>query len=205
LANLPNIEFNQRHIYKNTDSIPDSLRSHTKETGKPYVIGEYSYEWDWTKDFKSFAPQMDADFKNGLWLGLFSPTPVLPMTWWWEFFDERKLTTYFARVRTMHDMMLAAGGGDYLETTVSWRGPTLRHVLAVKCGSTRFVFLGNRDANDAAGTLMLAGSDTARSVRLYDPQSDQFTERPSRPIPFQSIEDVTVPANGNLILVLADD
>jgi hypothetical protein len=203
LPGIPSIDLNQRHIYKNTDSIPSTLRTRVQETGKPYIIGEYSYEWDWTKDFNQFAPQMDADFKNGLWLGLFSPTPVLPMSWWWEFFDERKLPAYFARVRALHEMMLSAGHGEFAEFAVEWKGPPLRHVLAVKCGTTRFVFLANRESAPAEGHLSLLPADAARSIRIFDPESDRFTDRPKTRRPLERVDGLTIPANGNLILILS--
>jgi hypothetical protein len=43
---------------------------------------------------------MDSDFKRGLWYGLFSLTPILPMSWWWEYFDNRKTDEYFKKIRT---------------------------------------------------------------------------------------------------------
>lgn len=80
MNDLKNIDINQKHMYKNTAAIPGTIREYTQKHNKPYVIGESGYEWDWSKNFNDFASEMDADFKHALWLGLFSPTPVLPMS-----------------------------------------------------------------------------------------------------------------------------
>ena len=77
------------------------------------MIGEAGYEWDWSKNFNDFAEDMDGDFKRALWLGMFSPTPVLPMSWWWEFFENRGMMSYFKPVSEMNRMMLEAGKGKF--------------------------------------------------------------------------------------------
>lgn len=163
---IPSIDFNQKHIYKRTDAIPATIRDYVAATGKPYVIGEFGYEWDWSKDFNAFAGAMDRDFKQGLWLGLFSPTPILPMSWWWEFFDERGLTAYFARVRAIRDRMLAAGGGDFQELPVAG---TECAALGVRCGHTAFVYVRNAspERHDARVSLRFPSTSAER----YDPET----------------------------------
>ncbi len=49
------------------------------------------------------------------WVAAERRTPILPMSWWWEFFDERQMTPYLARVRAMGDRMLKAGGGEFAQ------------------------------------------------------------------------------------------
>ena len=78
LNSLKNIDINQKHIYKNTASIPGQNVKYEAEFGKPYVIGELGYEWDWSKNFDHFATDMDLDYKHGLSFGMFAPTPSWP-------------------------------------------------------------------------------------------------------------------------------
>ena len=203
LTAIPTIDFHQRHIYKRTDAIPDTIRRSVRETGKPYVIGEFGYEWDWTKNFDDFAGSMDDDFKNGLWLGLFSPTPILPMSWWWEFFDARKITPYFARVRALHERMVTAGGGEYTEVEIAWSGTLLRHALAVRCGKTLFVLLANREAAVSSGRLTLPPGG-ARTVQAYDPATDQTRDLPALTAASTVLDGLLVPANGNMILIITE-
>lgn len=111
LNEVPSLDINQKHIYRNTAIIPSTIRDYEERFGKPYVIGEFGYEWDWSLNFDDFADDMDRDFRRGLWYGLFSPTPVTPMSWWWEYFENRGMMTYFRGVREISDRMLAAGNG----------------------------------------------------------------------------------------------
>lgn len=140
LNDVPDIDLNQKHIYKATSAMPGAIVSYEQRHGKPYVIGEFSYEWDWSKNFNDFAEDMDLDFKRGLWYGLFSPTPVTPMSWWWEFFQDRGLVPYFKNVRTVSDMMLERGGGEFEQVKVEAGGAD---AFAVRCGKSVFVYAYN--------------------------------------------------------------
>ena len=202
LNEIATLDFNQRHIYRQTDTIPETIRRFERGGGKPYVIGEFSYEWDWNKNFDDFADKMDHDFKHGLWLGLFSPTPILPMSWWWEFFDQRKLTAYFQRVRAMDEQMIAAGSGAFATAEVHWHGDKLRHTLAVRCGAVTFVLLSNIAEKAASGQLIIpvtAGKKV--SVRRYDPDLD-LTADPV--LSARGETDVSVPANSDVILIVTE-
>ena len=199
---IPSLDFNQRHIYRNTLSIPEVIRQYVAKEGKPYVIGEFAREWDWSRDFNLFAGDMDHDYKLGLWLGLFSPTPILPMSWWWEFFDERHLTPYLGRVRGVSDRMLAAGHGDFREAACPWSGPPIP-VYGVQCGRTLFVLLVNEGGSEVAGRLGLPPvTGGARTIRVYDPETG-----PLRPGPVVTLRDPALPlklAPGQNVVLIAE-
>ncbi|RYY37879.1 MAG: DUF5060 domain-containing protein [Sphingobacteriaceae bacterium] len=142
LNSLKNIDINQKHIYKNTAIIPETVVKYEKEFDKPYVIGEFGYEYDWSKNFDDFAEGMDSDFKRGLWFGLFSPTPILPMSWWWEYFDNRGTDAYYKRVRPISDMMLEAGKGNFESIELKNIAKDIT-AYGVKCGGKMFVYLWN--------------------------------------------------------------
>lgn len=145
LNSLKNIDFNQKHVYRNTASLPATIVRYEADYKKPYVIGEYSYEWDWSKNFDDFAPQMDGDFKRGLWYGLFAPTPILPMSWWWEYFDNRGTDTYLLKVREISDKMITSGKGSFEYVKVSSADSSII-VYGVKCGTNVFVYAYNKGA-----------------------------------------------------------
>ncbi len=196
LNNLPAIDFNQRHIYRNTAGIPATLRDYTARTGRPYVIGEFGYEWDWNKNFDEFAPEMDRDFRRGLWFGLFSPTPILPLSWWWEWFDARGRTADFAPVRTVLDRMLAAGHGSFAETECTTGNPAVP-ALAVRCGASTFVYLWQDSATPLPVTVSLPPAPASPGrIRSFQPTTGLWTEHPAAPAP-----EVTVPAHGDLVVV----
>jgi len=169
LNDIPDIDINQKHIYCATKSIPANIAKYEKVHGKPYVIGEFGYEWDWSKNFDDFAGDMDIDFKRGLWYGLFSPTPVTPMSWWWEYFENRGLVPYFRAVRKVSDDMLAAGRGSFETVEVSAPGA---EAYAVRCGKIVYIYAYNPTGKDIdAISLKLSGT---RRVRQLDFGSAAF-------------------------------
>ncbi|MXV50564.1 DUF5060 domain-containing protein [Pedobacter sp. HMF7647] len=163
LNSLSNIDINQKHIYKNTDIIPETIVKYETEFKKPYVIGEYGFEWDWSKNFDDFASDMDRDFKKGLWYGLFSPTPVLPMTWWWEYFDNRKTDVYIKKVRTIYDQMISAGEGNFKTVKVQTSNPGVR-VMAVECGKKIFIYVLNNSSEKQDVIIFIPRPTTSPKV-----------------------------------------
>ena len=141
LNSVKDMDINQKHIYRATSSIPGTIARYEKQSGKPYVIGEFSYEWDWSRNFDDFAGDMDLDFKRGLWYGIFSPTPVTPMSWWWEYFENRGMVPYFRHVRTVSDRMLARGKGSFEPVPVEAAGAD---AFAVRCGDRVYVYVYNQ-------------------------------------------------------------
>ena len=140
LNNIPEIDFNQRHIYKATADIPQTILRYEAEYAKPYVIGEAGYEWDWHKDFNEIADGLDMDFTRAMYYGLFNPTPIVPMSWWWEWFDSRGTDAKIAEVRALSDQMLEAGGGSFEPLEVKVAGGD---GYAVRCGEKIFVYIFN--------------------------------------------------------------
>ena len=140
LNDIPDIDINQKHIYKQTSIIPETIVQYEHRHGKPYIIGEFGYEWDWSKNFDDFAEGMDVDFRRGLWYGLFSPTPVTPMSWWWEYFDNRRTNEYFNAVALVNQEMLEAGKGQFIPVKATIGD---RIAYAVKCGKKTFVYVFN--------------------------------------------------------------
>lgn len=164
LNSIDDIDFNQKHIYKNNRALPTTIISYANNFKKPYVIGEYGYEYDWSKDFNLFADEMDSDFKRGLWYGLFSPTPILPMSWWWEFFDNRGTDAYISRVRFIQDQMMKAGRGNFEknEAKVSEEGV---EVFSVKCGDEIYIYVYNPQNKAVKTTITLPSTGAKEQLK----------------------------------------
>lgn len=168
LNSLKYIDVNQRHIYKNTQSIPATINEYVQKFQKPYLIGEFGYEWDWSKNFLDFANEMDSDFKRGLWYGLFSPTPMLPMSWWWEFFEDRGMMRYFKNVREIHENMLQSGQGSYQSIAVAAQAADLVS-YGVRCGNKSYIYLFNPLETEQTVELNIAPDPGARpGLQYYD-------------------------------------
>ncbi len=173
LYSVDEIDLNQMHIYKRTEQIPAGVKRYTKRYRKPFVWGEFAYEWDWNKDFGVIGDEMDFDYKRGLWYGMFSPTPILPMSWWWEYFDERGLTTYFRGVREINDLMLEAGKGSFEHIEAQSRGA---ESYAVKCGDTWFAYLLNSSTSTQTADIWIPGvvREAIASLQLFDPAQRSY-------------------------------
>ncbi|HTJ51094.1 MAG TPA: DUF5060 domain-containing protein [Cyclobacteriaceae bacterium] len=171
---LPNIDLNQKHIYNHTNLIAGAIQEYTELYHKPYVIGEFGYDWNWDNVKPEVGPQFDFDYKRGLWYGMFSSTPILPMTWWWEFFDERNMTPYFRGVRMISDEMLAAGQGSFESVKVS---ALPLESYAVRCGDTYFVYLLNNSQNKISSDVTLTIAKTGSfQCKSFDPQTLVFND-----------------------------
>lgn len=202
LNSLKNIDFNQKHIYKNTSSIAPTINQYEAKFQKPYVIGEYGYEWDWLKNFNDFPTEMDSDFKRGLWYGLFSPTPILPMSWWWEFFDSRGTDKSIKQVREASEEMLAAGNGSFEQVEI--KSPVSGiSIFATKCGRTLFVYAYNPGSlmknislklstGIKAGQLKIIGGNTELKNQPQVTTSDKQLE----------ISGMYLPGNSDIVLSL---
>ncbi len=140
LNDIEAIDINQKHIYKHTDLIPSEINAYSTKHKKPYVIGEFGYEWDWQQNFDDFAYEMELDFKRGLWYGLFSSTPILPMSWWWEYFQNRDMLPYYRGVRQLSDRMLLNGKGEF--KPLALKAGRLE-AYGVKCGEELYIYLYN--------------------------------------------------------------
>ncbi|SDJ89858.1 Por secretion system C-terminal sorting domain-containing protein [Catalinimonas alkaloidigena] len=175
LTAVPDFDFNMKHIYRATGSIPAALREGIDRTGKPYVIGEFSYDWDWNNIGEAIGPELDYDLKRGLWYGLFNPTPILPMTWWWEFFDERGTYTYFKGVRQISDRMLATGNGTITSTNAF---TTLQNLdlYAVNSGANYFVYTLNKseDSSNTGAVNVTGVANGTYFLQRFDPETGTY-------------------------------
>ena len=175
LNSLAHIDFNQKHIYKANRAIPTTILKYAKDFHKPYVIGEYGYEYDWSKNFNLFAEEMDSDFKRGLWYGLFSPTPVLPLSWWWEYFDDRGTDKYLSRVSYISEQMLQAGKGSFKIQESGVSSPGIE-TYALTCGGKTFVYVYNPTSQVVKTDVLLKGMMIrGKKIQRYDCESGVTT------------------------------
>ena len=172
LNSIAYIDFNQKHIYKHTEKIPEIFASYTQTFGKPYVVAEFGYRWE--DDDSSYGKLFDYDFKRGLWYGLFSPTPILPMSWWWQLFDERNMTSYFRGVRMISDDMLKAGNGSFVAFSPS---AGLLESYGVRCGNTYFVYLLNNSDTVITTPVTFSVDSTDRvKIQSFIPEDLSFND-----------------------------
>lgn len=203
---LANIDINQKHIYRATMSIPVEIEKYETEYNKPYVIGEYSYEWDWSKNFNLFSDSMNGDFKRGLWYGLFSSTPILPLSWWWEFFDDRGTDKYIKKVRMVSDLMLKAGNGSFEKVSITKAPPGVK-IMGLRCGKQTYIYMYN--PSDSTRSAYVAFKETpviAVEGDVYNPETEQWSKIRSVGKNHNEIEinKIVLPAGSDLVLVIGE-
>ena len=162
LNSIADMDINQKHIYNNTSVIPQTIKDYARKFGKPYIIGEFGYEWDWSKNFDDFADGMDMDFRRGLWYGLFSPTPVTPMSWWWEYFDNRNMQRFFRAPAMINKEMIESGNGSFVPCEASADNG---QAFAVKCGKKTYVYLFN-DSKSAMKKVQVEAGGTLHELDI---------------------------------------
>lgn len=201
MNDLPNIDINQRHIYKATDKIPDILRDYSAQAKKPYVIGEFGFEWDWSINFNDVKAGMVGDFKKGLWYGLFSPTPVMPMSWWWEYFDEHGTTAYFAHVQEINQLILQTSTQPLKEMNVQANLDRVS-VLAIDNGSKQFIYLHNPQGRSQTVQLQLPPQFSASTANVQIFDAETATYKQLARVNKGKLTGVKLPAHSNSILIL---
>lgn len=174
LYSVPNIDFNQQHIYRNTSGIASKIEHYQNAYGKPYVIGEFGWDWDWNNVSNENGPDFDYDLKRGLWYGLFTSTPIVPMTWWWEFFDERNMTSYYNSVASISEKMLLYGKGEFKTAAVTANGI---EKYAVQCGPNYFIYLLNNTTSQVETVIKLAVDGAGPlNVQTLHPSTNHYSE-----------------------------
>jgi hypothetical protein len=173
MNSVADIDFNQSHIYGDTNAITTKIPSYETTWKKPYVIGEFGYDWDWNNVNEANAANFNYDLKRGLWYGLFSSTPILPMTWWWEFFDQHEMTGYYKSVTDVSKQMLLAGNGTF-EPATATAGTFEKY--AAKCGQKYYLYLLNAGTVATTATVTLkVSANTEYTVKSLDPTSNTTT------------------------------
>ena len=104
---------------------------------------------------------MDRDFKRGLWYGLLNPTPITPMSWWWEYFENRGLVPYFRNVRYISDRMLEFGKGSFEPVKVQAGGAD---AFAVRCGDHIWAYVYNNTDSLVESLEIDAGFESASTL-----------------------------------------
>ncbi|RYU90898.1 DUF5060 domain-containing protein [Mucilaginibacter terrigena] len=203
MNSLAYLDFNQKHIYKHTEKIPAIYPDYIENYRKPYVVGEFGFRWE--DDDPKYAKEANFDFKRGLWYGMFSPTPILPMSWWWELFDDQKMAPYFKGVRQVSDMMLIAGNGKFVPVDVA---AGRLHAQAVQCGKQYFVYLLNTTGEDLTQEVSIAYANRAKPViKIFYPSTLKITQTAQfKLVNGQlNITDIKLNAGQEVVLIISPD
>lgn len=82
----PAMDFIMYHQYNILDFAPYVLDLHNamqEYYNKPFVLGEFGIDYRGADKTYAFDPE-HIGVHNAIWAGLFSPTPIIPLSWWWD-------------------------------------------------------------------------------------------------------------------------
>lgn len=176
LFDIETIDINQMHIYWDAKDMINRIQNGTSAHGKPFVIGESGWTWDWNVDFNIPANRENLifDFKRGLWYGAFTATPIYPMSWWWEFFDQQNMFYYFKAVSHITQRMIEEGKGEFQKVNASGAGVD---AYGVKCGNTLFVYALNLTHSSVTTNLNVASAhpNSQYQIWMLNPETNLYT------------------------------
>lgn len=162
---LAGIEFTQRHLYGSSDGLAGTFAQYENNYRKPFVSGEFSLHWTGTTAATPVA--FEREVHMALWRGMFMQSPILPMTWWWDFHADQGDYFHFARARDMVEKMVEGDGK--LERAALAASPELE-ALAAKTPLGAFAWVRNKQGGTVNGTsITLNGiANLNYDVRTFD-------------------------------------
>jgi hypothetical protein len=167
LWNLSNLDFSQTHPYGTTDNIYGTITSYVTSYNKPYVTGEFAYSWE-NAGTSGTHPAYRRELHMGMWRGMFSPTPILPMTWWWESFAGYNDWDIFKATSTYGNQMTSGSGGFMAPLSVN--AGTGMETMALKDSNRMFVWLRNNTSSTLSSSMLTISNlqNGNYEVKFYD-------------------------------------
>lgn len=110
----------------------------------------------------------------GLWRGLFSPTPILPLTWWWDFHYGQGDFVHFTRVSEFLGTMPDKGP---VPEAVTVQAPADLEAMGLRIGSDVFLWLHNkRSSTQVRPVVTVPGMSRPEYLRsTFEPWSGTST------------------------------
>ncbi len=167
LWSLPEMQFSQRHLYGSTENLATTLGGYETKYQKPFVSGEFSLDWKWPQMHP--ASEYGRELHLGLWRGMFAATPILPLTWWWDFHADNNQYFHFEHASTMVAKTVEGPGPLERQAVTATTGV---EVLALQSPVGRFVWLHNKGTGSLSGasvtlTDLPAGAFAVRSFNTW--------------------------------------
>jgi len=178
LWRIENIDFTGYHLYGphgNLKEIKKNVQKYIKEFEKPSVIGEFAAGWKGPgKDFPGDVYELE--MHNGIWRGMFSPTPVLPLSWWWEWHYYKGHYFHLKAASDFLSLMVKDANEIIEEISVKSVDGDME-IMGLKSGEEMFLWLRNPNEEEKKD-LVLNIPETVYSLylmRFYDTRTGEFS------------------------------
>ncbi|WP_187696442.1 cellulase family glycosylhydrolase [Xanthovirga aplysinae] len=174
LFDVPDIQISQEHLYGATGTIHKVVNEYSEMFNKPFVAGEFSLNSQ-VGPTESTLPEYDADLRTGLWFGIFSPTPIYPMTWWWQEYTELDTIGSFEPAIQITEQMFTAGEGSFAGFVVT-KDQNI-DAFGVQTGDSFWVYLRNFQNNPLTVNANFPLNNTSSyKIRRYNTITQQYTD-----------------------------
>lgn len=104
LWNIETIDITHTHHYSPSLDFASYSKMMLEKYNKPHLIGEYAVDWK-GPGFGYTDADYEEEFHDGMWRGLFTESPVLPLSWWWEYHLDNDQYKYFKPLRIAIDRL----------------------------------------------------------------------------------------------------
>ncbi len=193
LWEIKNLDFTQHHNYGPTGNMKESILKYVTRYNKPDVVGEFAFGWKGPGKDEP-AQMYEGELHNGIWRGMFSPTPILPLTWWWEYHCYKKHYYHFKTAAEFVSLMLP-NKADVQEISLNALIADIE-TMGLKVGDQLFVWLRNSKKETKTDLILtIPGTENAKYiVKYYDTWQGNF----SYDLEIESLNDQLVLKNINL-------
>jgi hypothetical protein len=178
LWDIKNLDFAQHHYYGSTNNLKDSIFNHCQKFSKPNVIGEFALGWKGPgKDVP--AELYERELHNGLWRGLFSPTPILPLSWWWEWHFDKSQYYHLRMAADFDSLLLKNECACPQDIPVSCEKP-LVETLGLQCGELVAFWVRNSNSYDLKDLILdvQVSEDSTKTylAKYYDTWESSYSD-----------------------------
>jgi hypothetical protein len=153
LWNAANLDFSQSHPYGSTDNIYNTIKSFINNYSKPYVVGEFGYDWRGPGSGYGTQSDYERELRFGMWRGMFSPNPIVPMSWWWDSIAEWN-DWYILKSAADFSAQMFPDGSLALQEWPSIDAGSSIEKMAVKNKDTIFIWLRNNSYSSITGRIL---------------------------------------------------
>ncbi len=174
LWDIKNLDFTQHHNYGSTANMKANILKYVERFKKPDVVGEFALGWKGPgKDYP--VELYEGELHNGIWRGMFSPTPILPLTWWWEWHYYQDHYYHFKMAADFVSLMLK--NKEYVQEIPVKSLDADIETMGLQSGNHLFLWLRNA-TGEVLNNLTLNLQGTGNSmylVKYYDTWNGKYS------------------------------
>lgn len=141
LWKIKDIDITHTHHYSPTIKFIELSKQMSNKFGKPHLIGEYAVDWK-GPGFGYTDQDYEEEFHDGMWRGIFTKTPVLPLSWWWEYHLDNGHYKYFKPLRIAINKVIEA---ESTITLLEMKPQTGYEILGLQNKETKLVWIKDID------------------------------------------------------------